>query len=785
LGGKTLRGSRRAVARPQERSLAKSHRLKLVTTSLVKRLTDARPTLDRTRLAEALMCAPAAPPFRPAQLLALPARPEPSSLPPGAGAAAPAAAGATTGLLRYLPADAVDLVLSSTRREEPRAAAAAAADASEVAAERALSDAVNDILTLATEEAKAADAAAAARPAVVRSLLWPLRQQPVLSAAVRAARVARNVARPAAAVATPLVTTASTYVSTLAAAAAPLALAAASGSSAAAAALAAAAAPLAATAASGSSVAAQALSGIIEPLASMGSAGGSLAGSTLTSITGAIAAAVASAATRVRGSRGRDGAPEALPAASSASSAAAAAVMASSPLASPTAAAAKSGRVSCPCEWFVGDDERAATRYFVIQGSDSAASWRSNLSFDPVTFEDPALGAKVHRGVYEAACALYDTLTPMIDAHVAAHRRGRARLVFTGHSLGGSLATLMVLMLRYRRPELADALEPVYTVGAPAVFCEDLCDGCTAKRASRVSAARGASAATGADDCCRGVLGALGLPRDHVRNVMMHLDIVPRAFACDYRLVQAWLRRIGGSFKDHPGLRSGTDNVTLYTPTGVTLVLQPSEAAAAQHAMLPPGSGLYTLEDPAESFWAAVGVPWALGGNGGGSGSDELEGEPPAELQPAAQPQDARAALTALLNSPHPLDILADVAAYGPQGTVSQYHKCVARCCTDASDTCADPCADARVLCTVRSTTCAPWRTSSGGASSGASRWTRASASAGGWPAMPRCAWRPWRPWRAASCGGCARCRRRSQARQRLSQTPTPTRWTSFPSELN
>ena len=35
---------------------------------------------------------------------------------------------------------------------------------------------------------------------------------------------------------------------------------------------------------------------------------------------------------------------------------------------------------------------------------------------------------------------------------------------------------------------------------------------------------------------------------------------------------------------------------------------------------------------------------------------------------------DARAALSALLNSPHPLDILADVAAYGPQGTVSLYH---------------------------------------------------------------------------------------------------------------
>jgi hypothetical protein len=406
---------------------------------------------------------------------------------------------------------------------------------------------------------------------------------------------------------------------------------------------------------------------------------GSLAGSTLTSITGAIAAAVASAATRVRGSysRGAAAASGALPDAAFAAGGASL---------SPVAAAAKSGRVSCPCEWFVGDDERAATRYFVIQGSDSAASWRSNLSFDPVTFEDPALGAKVHRGVYEAACALYDTLTPMIDAHVAAHRRGRARLVFTGHSLGGSVATLMVLMLRYRRPELTGALEPVYTIGAPAIFCDDCCGDCAEKRVSERAAAvraaaRGLVPTASQDDSCRGVLGALGLPRDHVRNCMMHLDIVPRAFACDYRLVQAWLRRIGGGFREHPGLQ-GTENVTLYSPTGVTLVLQPSEAAAAQHAMLPPGSGLYTIENPSEPFWAAVSVPWALGGNGGGAEA-ELE-EDAAGMGTTggsgggSVALDARSALSALLNSPHPLDILADVAAYGPQGTVSQYHKCVA-----------------------------------------------------------------------------------------------------------
>jgi hypothetical protein len=112
----------------------------------------------------------------------------------------------------------------------------------------------------------------------------------------------------------------------------------------------------------------------------------------------------------------------------------------------------------------------------------------------------------------------------------------------------------------------------------------------------------------------------------------------------------------------------------MYSPAGVTLVLQPSEAAAQQHAMLPPGSGLYVIDDPSDSFWSAVGVPWALGGNGGGSGSDDAADADAEAEAGAAAVADARAALSALLNSPHPLDILADVAAYGPQGTVSQFH---------------------------------------------------------------------------------------------------------------
>lgn len=42
---------------------------------------------------------------------------------------------------------------------------------------------------------------------------------------------------------------------------------------------------------------------------------------------------------------------------------------------------------SSPCEWFVCDDPTIYTRRFVIQGSDSLASWQANLFFEPTTFE--------------------------------------------------------------------------------------------------------------------------------------------------------------------------------------------------------------------------------------------------------------------------------------------------------------------------------------------------------------------------------------------------------------
>lgn len=53
-----------------------------------------------------------------------------------------------------------------------------------------------------------------------------------------------------------------------------------------------------------------------------------------------------------------------------------------------------------------------------------------------------------------------------------------------------------------------------------------------------------------------GILERMGLNAGAIRNVMMHRDIVPRAFSCDYALVADLLARVSDSFKNLESLRN-------------------------------------------------------------------------------------------------------------------------------------------------------------------------------------------------------------------------------------
>lgn len=142
----------------------------------------------------------------------------------------------------------------------------------------------------------------------------------------------------------------------------------------------------------------------------------------------------------------------------------------------------------------------------------------------------------VHRGIYEAAKVMYEQLLPKILSHLRRHGED-AKFRFTGHSLGGSLSLLLNLMLLIRGVALKTSLLPVITFGSPCIMC-------------------------GGDY----LLQKLGLPNKHVQAVMIHRDIVPRSFACNYPdHVAEVLKRVNISFRDHPCLNF---QVNLYSSAG-------------------------------------------------------------------------------------------------------------------------------------------------------------------------------------------------------------------------
>ncbi|KAG6436040.1 hypothetical protein SASPL_100921 [Salvia splendens] len=264
---------------------------------------------------------------------------------------------------------------------------------------------------------------------------------------------------------------------------------------------------------------------------------------------------------------------------------------------------------SSPCEWLVCDDDQNATRFFIIQGSESLASWKANLLFEPIQFE--GLDVLVHRGIYEAAKGIYEQMLPEIREHLKSHG-AHARFHFSGHSLGGSLSLLVNLMLLIRGEVPRSSLLPVITFGSPSIMC-------------------------GGDRMLRN----LGLPRHHVKSITMHRDIVPRAFSCNYpNHVAEFLKAVNKNFRNLSCLNK---QKVLYTPMGDFLILQPDDKFSPSHDLLPSGSGLYLLT------------------------CREADDDEETEKQ-------IQAAQAVFLNSPHPLEILSDRAAYGSGGSIQRDH---------------------------------------------------------------------------------------------------------------
>lgn len=220
-----------------------------------------------------------------------------------------------------------------------------------------------------------------------------------------------------------------------------------------------------------------------------------------------------------------------------------------------------------PVNYCVAADDATGEIWVVIEGSTSLKSWQTNLTFQPVVFEDPTWDVRVHRGSYDAARAIYDRIEQAVMDHVNAFGTDRARVHVTGHSIGGSLAALIALMLIMRGKVPREAVNDVWTFGSPYVMC-------------------------GGD----ALLARLGLPRRFIRSVAMGKDIVPRSFSCYY---PQWARKAlefaPGSLKvDVKKQPSFLEEEMFYSPMGDMYLLQAIHGSA--HPLLPGGPGLYVLE---------------------------------------------------------------------------------------------------------------------------------------------------------------------------------------------
>ncbi|HIK46518.1 MAG TPA: lipase family protein [Leptolyngbyaceae cyanobacterium M65_K2018_010] len=103
--------------------------------------------------------------------------------------------------------------------------------------------------------------------------------------------------------------------------------------------------------------------------------------------------------------------------------------------------------------------------YIVFRGSDKSTDWINNAAFRQQIYPygDGNSEVKFHRGFMMAYFAVRDRLLKTMETFEG------QRVIVTGHSLGGALATIAALDIQYNFGRANDLTFIVHTFGAPRV----------------------------------------------------------------------------------------------------------------------------------------------------------------------------------------------------------------------------------------------------------------------------------------------------------------------------
>eukprot|EP00608_Synchroma_pusillum_P010656 CAMPEP_0198428638 /NCGR_PEP_ID=MMETSP1452-20131203/6683_1 /TAXON_ID=1181717 /ORGANISM="Synchroma pusillum, Strain CCMP3072" /LENGTH=272 /DNA_ID=CAMNT_0044149035 /DNA_START=75 /DNA_END=893 /DNA_ORIENTATION=+ len=118
---------------------------------------------------------------------------------------------------------------------------------------------------------------------------------------------------------------------------------------------------------------------------------------------------------------------------------------------------------------FVGYLPYRETIYVVIRGSESLRNWIANLDFEFRDLDSTCDDCQVHEGFSRAAYLVSDDAINSVASLKESYPG--AKIVATGHSLGGAVAHLLALILR----TYYDDVE-LYTFGSPRVVNEEFAD---------------------------------------------------------------------------------------------------------------------------------------------------------------------------------------------------------------------------------------------------------------------------------------------------------------------